>query len=114
MPLPGNCRVPARRRAAHPEEVSLAPPSSADPDAPQVPAVVGSAAPVPAVQPAGGAVPPGPVRGLVPGLAVAATAVAGAWAAHQLVAPLSILTAAVVLGVLAANLHGLPEATRPG
>jgi uncharacterized integral membrane protein (TIGR00698 family) len=110
--VPGNWQVPAAGRAADGDLVTLAPPSPADPDAllTAAPAVGDTidARPLEAGTRLDGA------RALAPGLAVAAAAVAGAWAAHQLVAPLSVLTAAIVLGVLAANVRLLPEASRPG
>ncbi|WP_406276182.1 putative sulfate exporter family transporter [Streptomyces sp. NBC_00191] len=54
----------------------------------------------------------------LPGLALAASAVAVAWSAHQLVPDIPMLTAAVVLGIVAAHLPGaralVRGAARPG
>ncbi|WP_229758816.1 YeiH family protein [Peterkaempfera bronchialis] len=62
---------------------------------------------------------PRPVVRLLPGLAAAALAVCAALAVNRLLPSLAVLTAAVVLGVAAANLRCgrlrlLPAATRPG
>jgi uncharacterized integral membrane protein (TIGR00698 family) len=110
MPMPGNWPVPAEGRGAEIGTVTLTPTTPPTPEALPAPAAVdGAGAP--------------PVEGgdgrrsrasLAPGLAVAAVAVAVAWAAHQAVASLSILTVAVVLGVVAANIRLLPPAVRPG
>ncbi|MGW1490271.1 YeiH family protein [Streptomyces sp. NPDC002402] len=54
----------------------------------------------------------------LPGLALAASAVAVAWSAHQLVPDIPMLTAAVVLGIVATHLPGaralVRGAARPG
>ncbi|WP_405603685.1 putative sulfate exporter family transporter [Streptomyces sp. NBC_01410] len=54
----------------------------------------------------------------LPGLALAASAVAVAWSAHQLLPDIPMLTAAVVLGIVAAHLPGaralVRGAARPG
>ncbi|MFB9368841.1 YeiH family protein [Kitasatospora albolonga] len=50
---------------------------------------------------------PGPVRRHGPGLALAATGVAAAWAVHRAVPAVPMLTAAVVLGVTAGQLPAL-------
>ncbi|MFJ6212942.1 YeiH family protein [Streptomyces sp. NPDC092296] len=62
---------------------------------------------------------PLPGAGLLPGLAAAALAVVAALLVNRVLPSLAVLTAAVVLGVLAANvrvggLRLLPAATRPG
>ncbi|MCO5970623.1 YeiH family protein [Actinoallomurus soli] len=51
---------------------------------------------------------------LVPGVAACVPAVAVSYAAHRAVGTVPMLTAALVLGVLAVNLRLLPAATRPG
>lgn len=51
---------------------------------------------------------------LGPGLLVAILGVAAAWAAHALVPQVGILTWAVLLGAVVANLRLLPAAARPG
>jgi uncharacterized integral membrane protein (TIGR00698 family) len=110
MPMPGNWPVPAEGRAADGGTVTLVPTTPPTPEALPAPAAVdGAGGP-----PVDGGHGPEPRASLVPGLAVAAAAVAVAWAAHQAVASLSILTVAVVLGVLAANAGLLPRAARPG
>ena len=53
-------------------------------------------------------------RAVVPGLVVAAAGTAGATLAHGLVHQVGVLTWAVVLGAVAANLGLLRPATRPG
>ncbi|MCO5993527.1 YeiH family protein [Actinoallomurus rhizosphaericola] len=53
-------------------------------------------------------------RALAPGLAAAALAVAASYAVHRATGTLPMLTVALMLGVLAANLGLLPAATRPG
>ncbi|MEV5710589.1 putative sulfate exporter family transporter [Actinoallomurus sp. NPDC052274] len=66
-----------------------------------------------AARPAG----PDPVRrrwGLVPGVAACALAVAVSYGAHRAAGAVPMLTAALILGVLAANLGLLPSTTRPG
>src|SRR4051794_22808592 len=69
-------------------------------------------------EPAGGAAPPqapGPLwRGRAPGVAASALAVAAAYAVHRVAGAVPMLTTALILGVLAANLGLLPAATRPG
>lgn len=50
----------------------------------------------------------------LPGLAIVAALVAGAFAVHALVPAASVLTAAVVLGVIIANTTGVPPAAGPG
>ncbi|WP_345433097.1 YeiH family protein [Actinoallomurus vinaceus] len=75
-------------------------------------------------EPVGGATPPhapaaGPAalrrgRALAPGVAASALAVAAAYAVHRVAGAVPMLTAALILGVLAANLGLLPAATRPG
>jgi uncharacterized membrane protein YadS len=52
--------------------------------------------------------------GLAPGLAGCAVAVAAAWGVHRLAGAVPMLTAALLLGVLAANTGTLPEAARNG
>jgi uncharacterized integral membrane protein (TIGR00698 family) len=52
--------------------------------------------------------------GLAPGLAGCAVAVAAAWGVHRLAGTVPMLTAALLLGVLAANTGTLPEAARDG
>lgn len=49
-----------------------------------------------------------------PGLACGTAGVAAAWAVHLLLPPVALLTAAVLLGVVVANLGLVPPATRPG
>jgi len=66
-------------------------------------------APAPTAAPARGRAP-----ALLPGLAVAALAVAAAWEIDRLLPAVATLTAAVVLGVAARNLGLLPVCARPG
>ncbi|UQI43476.1 putative sulfate exporter family transporter [Streptomyces sp. HU2014] len=54
----------------------------------------------------------GPGPGKLPGLAMAAGGVAGAWAVHELVPAVPMLTAAVVLGIASAHLPGVRAAVR--
>ncbi len=56
--------------------------------------------------------PPG--NGLAPGLAVCAAGVVVSWGIHRLVGAVPMLTAALLLGVIAVNTGALPEATRAG
>ncbi|GAB3967345.1 putative sulfate exporter family transporter [Actinoallomurus acanthiterrae] len=72
-------------------------------------------------EPVGGATPPAagsPLlrrgRTLAPGIAASALAVAAAYGVHRVAGAVPMLTAALILGVLAANLGLLPAATRPG
>ncbi|MEV5748772.1 putative sulfate exporter family transporter [Actinoallomurus sp. NPDC052308] len=63
--------------------------------------------------------PPGPARfrrgrTLAPGMIAAALAVAASYAAHRVAGTVPMLTAALIIGVLAANLGLLPAAARPG
>jgi uncharacterized membrane protein YadS len=53
-------------------------------------------------------------RDLAPGLAVSAAAVVVAWCVHRLAGPVPMLTAALLLGIVAVNVGVLPDATRPG
>jgi uncharacterized integral membrane protein (TIGR00698 family) len=53
-------------------------------------------------------------RTLVPGVAACGLAVAASYAAHRVAGAVPMLTAALILGVLAVNLGLLPAATRPG
>jgi uncharacterized integral membrane protein (TIGR00698 family) len=53
-------------------------------------------------------------RELAPGLAACAMGAAGAWGVHRLVSAVPLLTAALLLGVLAVNAGLLPEAARAG
>jgi uncharacterized integral membrane protein (TIGR00698 family) len=53
-------------------------------------------------------------RVLAPGIATCALAVVVSYAAHRTAGAVPMLTAALVLGVLAANVRLLPSATRPG
>ncbi|WP_343884336.1 YeiH family protein [Actinoallomurus spadix] len=75
-------------------------------------------APASAAPDAAGAAPvPGVARrrwGIAPGVAACALAVPVSYAAHRAAGAVPMLTAALVLGVLAANLRLLPAATRPG
>jgi uncharacterized integral membrane protein (TIGR00698 family) len=57
---------------------------------------------------------PGAARAALPGLGVLAVGVAAAYAVNRMLPAVSALTAAVVLGVLAANLPVLPAATQAG
>ncbi|MFB7599781.1 YeiH family protein [Streptomyces sp. NPDC056160] len=56
----------------------------------------------------------GGARAKLPGLAAAAAGVALAWTVHRLLPGVPMLTAAIVLGVLAAHLPRLRGAARPG
>ncbi|MGV2921476.1 hypothetical protein [Streptomyces alfalfae] len=53
--------------------------------------------------------PPGRAHGKLPGLGLAALGVALAWGVHRLVPGVPMLTAAVVLGIVAAHLPGVPR-----
>ena len=54
------------------------------------------------------------VRGLAPGLAACAAGVLAAWGVHRLVGAVPMLTAALLLGIVAVNAGVLPETTRAG
>jgi uncharacterized membrane protein YadS len=54
------------------------------------------------------------VREVGPGLTVCAVAVLAAWGVHHLIGAIPMLTAALLLGILAVNTGVLPEATRAG
>lgn len=54
------------------------------------------------------------VRNVVPGLAVCAAGVVVAWCVHRLAGPIPMLTAALLLGIVAVNVGVLPDATRAG
>lgn len=54
------------------------------------------------------------VRNVAPGLAVSAVAVVVAWCVHRLAGPVPMLTAALLLGIVAVNTGVLPDATRAG
>ncbi|MGI5231049.1 YeiH family protein [Actinoallomurus sp. CA-142502] len=54
------------------------------------------------------------VRSVAPGLAVCAAGVVVAWCVHRLAGPVPMLTAALLLGIVAVNAGVLPEATRAG
>lgn len=54
------------------------------------------------------------VREVGPGLAACAVAVLAAWGVHRLVGAVPMLTAALLLGIVAVNTGVLPEATRAG
>jgi uncharacterized integral membrane protein (TIGR00698 family) len=54
------------------------------------------------------------VREWGPGLAACAAGVLAAWGVHRLVSAVPLLTAALLLGILAVNTGLLPEATRAG
>ncbi|MFL6051924.1 MAG: YeiH family protein [Actinoallomurus sp.] len=59
---------------------------------------------------------PAPIRRrrLAPGIAASALAVVVSYAVHRMAGAVPMLTAALILGVLAANVRPLPAATRPG
>lgn len=84
-------RIPARRTP---------PPAAAPAASPAAPATAPSAGP-----PAGPKATPGRA-GIVPGLALAAVGVAASYGVHRLLPAVPMLTAAVVLGVVAAHLPG--------
>ncbi len=54
------------------------------------------------------------VRELAPGLAVCGAAVLAAWGVHRLVGAVPMLTAALLLGIVAVNTGVLPESARAG
>jgi uncharacterized integral membrane protein (TIGR00698 family) len=54
------------------------------------------------------------VRELAPGLAACAAGLLAAWGVHRLVGAVPMLTAALLLGILAVNTGVLPSATRAG
>jgi uncharacterized integral membrane protein (TIGR00698 family) len=58
--------------------------------------------------------PKGPIRMVIPGLAVAVVAVAISIFINQLVPPMSALLVAIILGVILRNVVSLPEAVEPG
>lgn len=51
---------------------------------------------------------------LLPGLIAATAGVAAAWTVHLLLPPVALLTAAVLLGVIGANVGAVPGSARPG
>ncbi|MFB9838098.1 YeiH family protein [Actinoallomurus acaciae] len=51
---------------------------------------------------------------VVPGLAVCAAGIVVAWCVHRLAGPIPMLTAALLLGIVAVNAGVLPDATRAG